>query len=66
MLQPQIPEQYHVFIHMTAASLGEMVIYILLMVICVNKNNNNNNQCIQLIYFCTLVRNINCYSCIVQ
>ncbi|KAF3420831.1 hypothetical protein E2986_02623 [Frieseomelitta varia] len=25
MFQPQIPEQYHAFIHMTAASLGEMV-----------------------------------------
>ncbi|XP_068978253.1 mitochondrial S-adenosylmethionine carrier protein-like [Bombus flavifrons] len=25
MFQPQIPEQYHVFIHMTAASVGEMV-----------------------------------------
>lgn len=45
MFQPQIPEQYHVFIHMTAASVGEMVIYILLM-LYVN-NNNNNNQYIQ-------------------
>ncbi|XP_043526688.1 S-adenosylmethionine mitochondrial carrier protein-like isoform X6 [Frieseomelitta varia] len=25
MFQPQIPEQYHAFIHMTAASLGEMM-----------------------------------------
>lgn len=41
MFQPQIPEQYHVFIHMTAASVGEMVIYILLM-LYVNNNNNNN------------------------
>lgn len=44
MFQPQIPEQYHVFIHMTAASVGEMVICILLMLYV---NNNNNNRYIQ-------------------